>query len=705
VVGTVLPPLLPTVFTVSVGVSEARLTHRRITCTKNESILVAGKVKTVFFDKTGTLTNQGLSFMSARSVDMWNSNDSELMSTELARGMASCHGLSTSMNFDLVGNQIDKSMFHATSANFSSKSGVLCVSGVFGEVEIVKRFDFDHHLMTQSVVVKTRDGRMIVYVKGSGESIMKICQPDSLPDDFSVVLRESAKSGIYQISMASKEISPSVDVNEVSRDVIERNLSFLGVVNFKNVLRTETPSTIRELQGGKVRVMMITGDNVLTGISIARESGMIQAYTYVLIGSMVNDSGDIKWYNESDREVSLPPLDTLRESNIELAITGDVWNALLTDSPKELFGLSDYIRIVGRCTPVHKVSVIQTFNELGHVTLMCGDGGNDCGALKTAHVGSALSDAEASIVSPFTSLDKSPHSVVEVLREGRCALASALASYKYMIMYGQVETINQLINAYFQITFTEWCWVFMDGIWTITLAFALPLARAAKKLSLSRPTASLLGPATMFSACGILAINFTFTVTALAVLFNQPWFQCRKWDSTDVSNVLVIGDNYESETIFLVTGFQYISSAIVFNFGYEWRQAWIWNYVLVGLVFGYTFMQFWITLVPGSLSCFWRVNCVNENVVRSVTTFDLFPIQNPFNTTVMPQEYRYKLIAIMVCNTVVVVCWDYFVVNGIRQRVAGKKVAATRNVETICEASESKTTTDENQEIIEVVVC
>ena len=53
--------------------------------------------------------------------------------------------------------------------------------------------------------------------------------------------------------------------------------------------------------------------------------------------------------------------------------------------------------------------------------------------LKTAHVGVALSDAEASIVSPFTSLDKNLNSVVDILLEGRCALASALASYKYVM--------------------------------------------------------------------------------------------------------------------------------------------------------------------------------------------------------------------------------------------------------------------------------
>jgi len=668
VVGTILPPLLPTVFTVSVGISDNRLAENGITCTNNEAILVAGKVQVALFDKTGTLTNQGLDFLSTRSMVHWNSDEGSL-SDEMALGMAACHGLARSKDGTLIGNPVDKVMFAASGAVFEDVEGAFPkITDVNGNsIEVVKNYDFCNERMTQSVIVKKQDG-LVVFVKGSGENIQKLCTSDSLPGDFDAALQSSAKQGVYQISMASKVLLPGdTDLSKISRDDVEKMLTFAGVINFKNVLREDTPAVIRELEEGSVRTVMVTGDSLLTGIRIAKESEMIKPGKKVIIGR--SDGSDIVWVNEADEIVSLSDC----KANAEIAITGEAWGTLRQSNPKEAASLTESIRVFGRCTPNDKVAVVTSFIELGKVTMMCGDGSNDCGALKTAHVGIALSDSEASIVAPFTSLDKSITSVSELLREGRCALASALASYKYMIMYGQIETINQLINAYFRITFTEWCWVFMDGIWTITLAFSLPLSRPERKLATTRPTSSLLGPHTLSSALGVLGIHFIFTVISLATLFKQDWFQCRKWNGEDVSNVLVIGDNYETEVIFLVTGYQYISSALAFSFGYEWRMSFYLNYVFVFLFLLYTFFQWWITVRDDSFSCIWRVNCVNDNVVRSVTTGEPFPIQNPFNTTEMPMSFRWKLIGIMAANTLAVVIWEYFIVNGMRRRLAKKE--------------------------------
>jgi P-type E1-E2 ATPase len=57
-------------------------------------------------------------------------------------------------------------------------------------------------------------------------------------------------------------------------------------------------------------------------------------------------------------------------------------------------------------------------------------GANDTGALKAAHVGIALSDAEASIVAPFTSTRRSVADVPKLVSEGRCALDTSFIAFK-----------------------------------------------------------------------------------------------------------------------------------------------------------------------------------------------------------------------------------------------------------------------------------
>jgi len=219
----------------------------------------------------------------------------------------------------------------------------------------------------------------------------------------------------------------------------------------------------------------------------------------------------------------------------------------------------------------------------------------------------------------------------------------------------------------------EWCWVFIDGVWSIGLGFTLPLSKPAAVMAPTRPTSSLLGSQTMFSALGVLFIHYIFYFTTLNVLFSSDWYDCRRWEKDDISNTLWIGDNYETETMFLVIGGQFISTAITYNFGYEWRGNWFSNVKFVGFVIAMAVLHLYVLLVPGYVSCLFRVNCDNENVLRSIAQWELVPLQNHWNTTVMPTGYRYTLFVIIACNTACVVLWDYLVVNGTRKRLAKKK--------------------------------
>jgi magnesium-transporting ATPase (P-type) len=634
-------------------------------------------VNVAFFDKTGTLTKQGMDFINTSVVG------DGVAAARVNLGMAVCHTLITINGGEIIGTQVDKVSFQSTGALLQHKKGEpMRIIHREKSYTALKQYEFDHHRVTQSVVIVDEHGEMLVFVKGSPEAIKARCVASTLPDGFDESVKDSAKSGVYQIAIAFRVFDLKSSLGDLLRDDVETNLSFGGFINFRNMIRQDTPDVIRELEDGDVTTAMITGDNVLTGICIAREAGMIKTNRTVVLGRRTTN-GEIEWRDvDGDFVVDAPSATSMSGSAVDLAMTGEVWAMICANDPDYAREIAKHVRVFGRCNPSDKVSVVANFVESGFTTLMCGDGQNDCGSLKAAHIGVALSSSEASVVAPFTSLDKSITAVSEVLREGRCALASALAVYSYYIIYGQTESLLQTINAYLSITFSEWCWVFMDGIWSVTMAFSLPLAKAARRLSPRRPTASLLGPRTMLSVCGILAWNILFLMIALTTLWNQDWFQCRKWDSNDVSNLLTIGDNYESSVLFLVGVYQYISSAMALNYGYTFREGWWKNRLFVFLALLWSAFVFVMTIYPSRFSCIWRVNCDNEvswctrsplgfrmmfvahlchtflqHAVRWVTSKYPVAINNPFNTTVMPVEFRWKLVAIMSANLVTILAW------------------------------------------------
>ena len=76
---------------------------------------------------------------------------------------------------------------------------------------------------------------------------------------------------------------------------------------------------------------------------------------------------------------------------------------------------------------------------------MCGDGANDCGALKAANAGISLSEAEASVASPFTSKTQNISCVPTVISEGRCALITSFGIVKFIVMYSITQFASVLI--------------------------------------------------------------------------------------------------------------------------------------------------------------------------------------------------------------------------------------------------------------------
>lgn len=62
---------------------------------------------------------------------------------------------------------------------------------------------------------------------------------------------------------------------------MESDLNFAGFLVMQNNLKPATIPVIKELNSASIRCVMVTGDNMLTALSVARECGMVPAHDKV----------------------------------------------------------------------------------------------------------------------------------------------------------------------------------------------------------------------------------------------------------------------------------------------------------------------------------------------------------------------------------------------------------------------------------------
>ena len=66
-------------------------------------------------------------------------------------------------------------------------------------------------------------------------------------------------------------------------------------------------------------------------------------------------------------------------------------------------------------------------------------------ALKAAHIGVSLSEAEPSVAAPFTSAVSNITCILKLIQEGRCALVTSFGVFKYMALYSLIQFVTVLI--------------------------------------------------------------------------------------------------------------------------------------------------------------------------------------------------------------------------------------------------------------------
>ncbi|ORZ37459.1 hypothetical protein BCR44DRAFT_85614 [Catenaria anguillulae PL171] len=714
IISEVISPLLPAVLVAGQSVAADRLVRKhQVYCIDLPRITMAGKTQVFCFDKTGTLTKEGLDMWGFLPASKSVANAAKLpeldadydsLDATARLGLATAHSLSAHED-QLLGNPVDVSMFEFTKCALDGDKVTSANGGQLGK--ILKRWEFVHAKQTMGTLVESSaDKSLHLYVKGSYEKIRDMCT-DGVPAWYDEVARNYAKRGGYVLALASKPCKLSIDAAiHQPREDVECNLSLVGLVVFRNTLKPDTKDAIEELHRGLCRTVMISGDNVFTCIYIARECGLSPLYgdnyarcVYADVefksgngsdsgneeieGSDVS-AGQLVWRDiDTEQALTEEEVDALwRQRHItplDLAASGAAWAKLVKTDLAEKYLLS--FRVWGRMSPEQKIDVVKRHMVDGMIVGMCGDGGNDCGALNAAHVGVALSEAEASIVAPFSSKTKSVRSCVDLVAEGRAALASSFAGFKFLVMYGMTMSSFCLVQYYFSVILPEWIWIYIDGIIVVTSIYALTQSGALKHLEPRRPTAQLLGPQTLISILTQTVINWTFLFMGVWWLFQQDWFRCKEFDASavDAAKWWLMGDNYESTIISIIVVHQFVNNGAVFNFGFLFRRSWFANrlYVLLYVTL-MGFIGFILLSEPNPVNCMFRINCGDPDALERTwglpkPTFAIDTYNNPWGNNYMPTSFRWKLWVYVMANVVLCLLVERLgVIGPVREMVREK---------------------------------
>lgn len=620
--------------------------------------------------------------------------------------LACCHSL-TMVSGGLIGDPLDIKMFESTgwllednnenkfdelvlsvvkpkknnvslNNDFDSIAQSLIQNELPHEIGIIRRFEFSSKLQRMSVIVKNlNENNFRLHIKGSPEKLRELCLKESIPANFHKVLDNYSKNGFRVLACATRPLQISFkNIHKYERDSFEKDAIFLGFLIMENKLKAKTLSIIDKLQTANVRTVMVTGDNALTAISVARQCHIVNPKQRVYLGDLsekpVNGKFKLFWKDfdfaehqlnpetlkpldeksefeeeckEEDEEEELdlndselsgggtgtkepfsykdpqsytaqinnnslsgaknlnnsshdnsnnnnekdlfrknkkkrfnqtevlkhneeassapaktygffkslvaveessekkilrkkhklnkfkiqslveeeetPPWISSENENYSLALTGRAFSHMLSEKQKGEQGIHknfaqmlEKAQVFARMKPAEKAILVQCFQQNSKNSLvgMCGDGANDCGALKTADVGVSLSEAEASIAAPFTSKVQDISCIVKLLREGRCALSTSFQCFKYMALYSMIQfaTVVMLYDSYSNLSDYQFLWI--DLILIFPLAIFMSYTKSNKSLSTYMPTANLISFPVLSSVIGQIIIQFAFQV-------------------------------------------------------------------------------------------------------------------------------------------------------------------------------------------------
>ncbi|XP_075058372.1 putative cation-transporting ATPase 13A4 isoform X2 [Mixophyes fleayi] len=683
-------PIIPAALTVGILYGQSRLKKKSIFCISPDRINMCGQLNLFCFDKTGTLTEDGLDLMGIILSDgtcfqdmLRHDQMKELTWGHMFCAMTCCHSLIT-VDGKLQGDPLDLKMFEATgwvledtctdnneedtSQNMSIRPGSDAWINTMEGVKVLFQYPFSSAMQRMSVITEVIGGdELLVYMKGAPEMVASFCRPETVPQDFLAELEIYTFQGLRVIGVASKILKNGnrEDLESIDRDEVECDMEFLGLLILENRLKPETKPVLDELNAANIRTVMITGDNIQTATTVAKNCGMIPEGSKVILVEARSPEGcspafvtyKLLEYPQSEQneyvcqEISINMEDILetkqQNNDYHFSMSGKTYANLEKHFDQLLPKLLMNGTVFARMSPGQKSTIIDEFRKLDYYVGMCGDGANDCAALKMANAGISLSVQEASVAAPFNSHITNIQCVPELLKEGRAALVTSFCMFKYMAMFGLIEYINTLLLYWQRNIFGNNQFLVHDFAIMFVIFLTMSSTPAYHKLAPYRPPGQLISPSMLFSVVYNVLFTIAMQTYAFLIIQQQPWY--RKDDvysacypgNTTVNQELTTEliekrtkknyESFENSSLWLLTAVHLVILAFVFSKGKPFRKPLYTNYIFVitlivefALTLFFIFADFKNMYVVLELVCTptsWRIHMLVMLVICLVVSF------------------------------------------------------------------------------------
>ena len=325
---------------------------------------------------------------------------------------------------------------------------------------------------------RNNDGQHFAVLKGGPAVVPDACSTfidvdgetmfldESTISRFLTANEEMATRALRVLGLAIKHFKDEDEHS--SDDALESGYTFVGLVGMIDPPRAGVAEAIRRARIAGIRTVMLTGDQLQTGIAVARELGLGE-----------------------HEPTALHARD------------------LVNTEPSQLAKLARHTDVFARVSPEEKLRIVEALQQAGEIVAVTGDGVNDAPALKRANIGIAMGRRGTEVAKEAADVvlaDDNFETILHAVEGGRTIYANITKFVHMMFSHnlGEVLMIFTAITAGWALPLLPLQVLWMNLVTDVFPALALALEpaspnlmnqppRSARTALLSRPFLVLIG--------------------------------------------------------------------------------------------------------------------------------------------------------------------------------------------------------------------